>query len=238
MNKTLLLAGVASALFAFNANAMDFNQYVSAKGAFIKMKNDAGVNSHYSFSGKNHHYNKILDNNHKDDVWGIRLAYGAATPVKYGKLRGELEFGWNEDAKDSSTNAFKVITPATVNATTETSVYSAMLNVYYDIETGTKFTPYVGAGLGYARVESKASLPDNGVSTKSSDNNLAWQIGAGVSYAMTDNISFDAGYRYTDYGNVKDSGQINVAPFKKPFDVSSKYDVTSHEFLLGARYSF
>lgn len=164
MNRTLLLVGVAATLFAVNANAMDFDQYISAKGAFVKMENDADVNSHYSFSGMNHHYNKILDNKHKDDVWGIRLAYGAATPVKYGKLRGELEFGWNDDAKDSSTNAFKVVTPSTVNATTETSVYSAMLNVYYDIETGTKFTPYIGAGLGYARVESKASLPDNGVS--------------------------------------------------------------------------
>ena len=78
MNKTLLLAGVATALFAFNANAMDFNQYVSAKGAFVKMKNDTFVDSDYSFGGVTHHYNKILDNNHKDDVWGVRLAYGTS----------------------------------------------------------------------------------------------------------------------------------------------------------------
>lgn len=80
MNRTLLLAGVAATLFAVNANAMDFDQYISAKGAFVKMENDADVNSHYSFSGMNHHYNKILDNKHKDDVWGIRLAYGTALP--------------------------------------------------------------------------------------------------------------------------------------------------------------
>lgn len=67
---------------------------------------------------------------------------------------------------------------------------------------------------------------------------MAWQIGAGVSYAMTENLLFDAGYRYTDYGNIKDSGQFNVEPLKKPFYVSSKYDVTSHEFLLGLRYKF
>lgn len=51
MNRTLLLAGVAATLFAVNANAMDFDQYISAKGAFVKMENDADVNSHYSFSG-------------------------------------------------------------------------------------------------------------------------------------------------------------------------------------------
>lgn len=47
MNRTLLLAGVAATLFAVNANAMDFDQYISAKGAFVKMENDADVNSHY-----------------------------------------------------------------------------------------------------------------------------------------------------------------------------------------------
>lgn len=236
MNKTLLLAGIATTLFAANANAIEFNQYVSAKGAFVKMENDANADSHYFY--KNHYNNKILNNKHKDDVWGIRLAYGAATPVKYGKLRGELEFGWNDDAKDSSVNPFVVKTPTTVNAATETSVYSAMVNLYYDIDTGTKFTPYVGAGLGYARVESKISLQQQGVSEKSKDNNLAWQIGAGVSYAMTDNISFDAGYRYTDYGNVKDSYKMDIPPFKGSFDASSKSSITSHEFLLGARYAF
>ena len=239
MNKTLLLAGVATALFAFNENAMDFNQYVSAKGAFVKMKNDTFVDSDYSFGGVTHHYNKILDNNHKDDIWGVRLAYGASTPVKYGKLRGELEFGWNDDSKDSSVNAFQVITPTTVKASTETSVYSAMVNMYYDIDTGTKFTPYVGAGIGYAKVKTKASLPEFGISEKSDDNNLAWQVGAGVSYAMTENISFDVGYRYTDYGSVKDSFEKdNVQGFRATFNANSKYDVTSHEFLLGARYAF
>lgn len=237
MNKTLLLAGV-TALFATNANAFEFNPYVSAKAAFVKMENDATLDSHYSFSGKNHHYNKILDNKHKDDVWGLRLAAGAATPVKYGKLRGELEFGWNDDAKDSSTNPFKVVTPSTVTATTETSVYSVMANLYYDIDTGTKFTPYIGGGFGYARVETKAALPNEGISQKSNENNLAWQVGAGVSYALNDNLAIDAGYRYTDYGSVKDSFRRNVEPFKATFDANSKYDVTSHEFLLGARYSF
>lgn len=61
MNRTLLLAGVAATLFAVNANAMDFDQYISAKGAFVKMENDADVNSHYSFSGMKHHYNWLME---------------------------------------------------------------------------------------------------------------------------------------------------------------------------------
>lgn len=237
MNKTLLLAGVA-ALFATNANAFEFNQYVSAKGAFVKMENDSNVDTTYTTPSGKKINNAIANDKMSDEGWGIRLAYGASTPVKYGKLRGELEFGWNDDTDESGTSSFKVKTPVDLKYNVETSVYSAMVNMYYDIDTGTKFTPYVGAGIGYARVESKVSLPEVGASKKSSDNNLAWQIGAGVSYALNDNISFDAGYRYTDYGNVKDSYKMNVPPFVGSFDASSKSSVTSHEFLLGARYSF
>ena len=39
MNKTLLLAGIATSLLAANANAVELNPYVSAKAAFVKMEN-------------------------------------------------------------------------------------------------------------------------------------------------------------------------------------------------------
>ena len=134
MNKTLLLAGVAACLVASNANAMDFNPYVSAKAAFVKMENDANVNSDYSSGGQTHYQNALANEKHKDDVWGLRFAAGAATPVKYGKIRGELEFGWNDDAKDSNNFAFKVKDTYNHKFATELSIYSAMLNIYYDIK--------------------------------------------------------------------------------------------------------
>ena len=238
MNKTVLLAGVASALFAVNANAIEFSQYASAKAAFVKMKNDSIVDTTYTTPSDKKINNAIADDEITDEGWGVKLAYGLSTPVKYGKLRGEVEFGWNDDTDDSGVSAFKVKTPVDLKYNVETSVYSVMFNLYYDIDTGTKFTPYVGGGIGYAHVKSKTSLPEIGISKNSSDNNLAWQIGAGVSYALNDNISFDAGYRYTDYGNVKDSYTMNVPPFVGSFDASSKASVTSHEVMLGVRYTF
>ena len=56
MNKTLLLAGIATTLFAVNANAVELNPYVSAKAAFVKMENDANVNSDYSYWLRNKNY--------------------------------------------------------------------------------------------------------------------------------------------------------------------------------------
>lgn len=178
MNKTLLLAGVA-AVFAVNAQATELNPYVSAKAAFVKMENDASVASDYSFSGQMHYQNALSDKKHKDDIWGLRLAVGAATPVKYGQVRGELELGWNDDAKDSNNFAFKVKDTYVHKFATELSVYSAMLNVYYDIDTGTKLTPYVGGGIGLAHLKNKTkvtgSTPASALNSGSgeSENNFA-----------------------------------------------------------------
>ena len=243
MNKTLLLAGIATTLLAANANAVEYTPYVSAKAAFVRMNNDASVTSDYSAKGVTHHSNTFADKKHKDNVWGLRLASGAATPVKYGQLRGELELGWNDKAKDSNDFAFKLTNTYNHRFATELSVYSAMLNVYYDIDTGTKFTPYIGAGLGYAHLKNKAKVSGSiekvpfAISNSESENNLAWNIGAGVSYAVNDKVSIDAGYRYTDYGHVKDA--VSQEGFgEAAINVDGKYDVTSHEFLLGARYAF
>ena len=244
MKKALLLAGAASVLLAANANAIELNPYVSAKAAFVKMENDAKVNSDYSFSGVTHYQNALANEKHKDDVWGLRLAAGAAAPVKYGQIRSELEFGWNDDAKDSNNFAFKVKDTYNHKFATELSIYSAMLNIYYDIDTGTKFTPYVGGGIGVAHLKNKSKVAGStpagalDISSSESETNFAWNIGAGVSYALTDNLSLDAGYRYTDYGNVKESVSQQISGLGAPLNVDGKFDVTSHEFLLGARYAF
>ena len=244
MNKTLLLAGIATSLLAANANAVELNPYVSAKAAFVKMENDANVNSDYSFGGTTHHQNALANEKHKDDVWGLRFAAGAATPVKYGQVRGEFELGWNDDAKDSNNFAFKIRDTYNHKFATELSVYSAMLNVYYDIDTGTKFTPYVGGGIGMAYLKNKTKVTGSttagalNLGSSESENNFAWNIGAGVSYALNDKVSIDAGYRYSDYGNVKESVSQKVPGLGAPLNVDGKYDVTSHEFLIGARYAF
>ena len=244
MSKTLLLAGIATSLLAANANAVELNPYVSAKAAFVKMENDANVNSDYSYSGRYHFQNALANEKHKDDVWGLRFAAGAATPVKYGQVRGEFELGWNDDAKDSNNFAFKIRDTYNHKFATELSVYSAMLNVYYDIDTGTKFTPYVGGGIGMAYLKNKTKVTGSttagalNLGSSESENNFAWNIGAGVSYALNDKVSIDAGYRYSDYGNVKESVSQKVPGLGAPLNVDGKYDVTSHEFLIGARYAF
>lgn len=141
MNKTLLLAGVAACLFAANANAVEFNQYVSGKLTYSDASHDVKWDSEDGEAGKQ----KFSDN-----VFGGSLAYG----VKTGAVRTELELNIKQDAEKKLTDEF-----GSTKLSMENN--SVMLNAYYDIDTGTKFTPYVGAGIGMlvSKVQSKAMIP-------------------------------------------------------------------------------
>ena len=206
MNKMLLLAGVAAVLVSSNANAVELNQYVSGKLTYSDASHDVKWDNEDGETGKQ----KFSDN-----VLGGSFAYG----VKTGAVRTELELNIKQDAEKKVSDEF-----GTTKAKMENN--SVMLNAYYDIDTGTKLTPYVGACIGMARL--KGSIKGDDANVSKSKTNFAWQVGAGVSYAMTDNLALDAGYRYTDADevNVKNDGSNN------------KFEAKSHEFLLGARYSF
>lgn len=203
MNKILLLAGVA-ALFATNANAADVNPYIGAKLKYVDMSSDAKLGDTFDID---------------DKVLGGSVAIGVSTAVKGGAVRAELEYNKNEDAEKTHTVSAMGVN---FNGKLKVESQSLMLNGYYDIDTGTKFTPYVGAGIGYAKI--KGSLSVLGISESIDDNNFAWQIGAGASYALTNNVSVDAGYRYVDYGDFTED--------------EVKLDTSAHELYIGARYTF
>ncbi len=208
MNKILLMAGVATVLFAANANALDFQQYVSVKGTYNDMSNkvkwvDPGDEKEPTGKDKLN-----------DEVFGAGFAYG----VKTGPVRTELEFNLHQDAKSRI---------AADDIDVKMKNDSVMLNAYYDINTGTKFTPYVGAGLGFSHQKVKAD------DIKKSSNEFAWQVGAGVSYAATDNISVDFGYRYVDNGSFTVSREQEGKNM-----VKTDFESESNEFYLGVRYAF
>ncbi len=77
-----------------------------------------------------------------------------------------------------------------------------MANAYWDIETGTRFTPYIGGGIGVAHVEFDTTGGDEGTE-------FAYQGIAGASFAIDPRWSVGAEYRYfattqvdnTDYDN-------------------------------------
>lgn len=87
------------------------------------------------------------------------------------------------------------------------SMWSGMINGYYDIATIHGITPYVGAGIGFTYSRSKADMegpsygPD-GVHFKDTEYNFAYALMAGASMKVTDNVSVDAGYQFVHTPNM------------------------------------
>lgn len=234
MRKTWLLAG-AACFVSFNAAAAEFTPYVSAKAATVWDRNTVNVTG---FDG-GYDREKLKANSWR---FGFNLAVGAETKLcNNDGVRVELEYNYRKptvksmftpyhDSGDSILYADKV----------KVSHDSMMVNAYYDFNTNTKFTPYVGGGIGVARLKAngKEAIAANvgktdfyGVDGLSrSKNNFAWNVGAGVGYQVNENVTIDAGYRYVDNGSIS----VWSLDGANKLEAESK----SHEFLLGVRYEF
>lgn len=230
MNKMLLLAGAAAVLFASNANAMELNPYVSGKLTYGKVDVDGS-----QVTGSLYKSAKIENK----DNYGFNAAVGVSTKLPYGAVRGEFEFGYKHGIKDNYTDAEGVANGATSILKADIETY--MFNLYYDIDTGTKLTPYVGAGIGLAHIDAKSSYDHPGAAyshVNESDTKFAWQLSAGAAYALTDNLAVDLGYRYTDLGSIKGDSSFYDASGVVAAPLNMKADFESHEVMLGARYTF
>ena len=153
VGKALIVAGVvtltASAAHAQSAMSADPGFYVTGS-AGLSMPRDSdidgtGVNTTASL----------------DEGWGAFLGagYGFANGI-----RGELEFGHLRNGFDSIGGA---------NATGDAKIWSAMANVLYDFRMGWPVIPYVGAGIGVARLDLDGTSPIAGSSVDQAENAFA-----------------------------------------------------------------
>lgn len=160
---------------------------------------------------------------------GGALAVGYDFSYKFNvPVRAELEYGVFGDVS-------KTVNHGWGPTTCEISVQTLLANVYWDITTWNKFTPYIGAGIGLAFVKTEGAIDwtvGNVSAAGSADDTeavFAGQIGFGCSYAFTDTISADLGYRFLMMGD----GEVEYEGFK----MESK-DLYAHQFMLGLRVTF
>jgi len=148
-----------------------------------------------------------------DSGWLGTLALGYDIS---GPFRTELEYIWQKNDLDqlSYSNQYGNFREG------DLKTQALMLNGFYDIATGSAWTPYFGIGIGW----SKLDLSTPGLPLNDNDNVFAWQIMGGLSYELTSNWAADIQYRFFDTADAS----INGADF----------DMTSNDILVGLRYSF
>lgn len=79
-------------------------------------------------------------------------------------------------------------------------------NVSYDLKNSTKFTPFIIGGIGYAR--NKTAISSCTKLYHRSNNNFAYQVGTGVGYALTKDITLEVVYKFIDKG-IRHQNMIN-----------------------------
>lgn len=165
--------------------------------------------------------------------------------VKYGNVRAELEAAFrsaSEDDYEIFNGKIANFIPTEIETSTSVRHNSYMANVYYDFSiSDSKWTPYVGAGVGFGTYRQKATVDIDvedeflaliqnmpqmkditlGEQTVANDKltEFEWQVGLGAAYNFNENWAFDIGYRFNSS------------------TVSGEF-VYAHELKLGARYTF
>jgi opacity protein-like surface antigen len=135
-------------------------------------------------------------------------------------FRADLTVDFRPDADIEATTA------GGTAVTSELNGWSLMVNGYWDADTFNNFTPYIGAGIGYARLDTSDQVGGN-TETGATNNNLAWALMLGLTInAGLPDTSIDLGYRFINLGEFEQSG-------------GASYDeLMAHELRAGLRFQF
>ncbi|HEY9079443.1 OmpA family protein [Magnetovibrio sp.] len=118
---------------------------------------------------------------------------------------------------------------AGANASGDLSATSLMGNVLYDFDVSSRFTPYLGVGVGAGRVNFDNASPFGASPIDDTDTGLAMQAIAGASYELQDNLDLFADYRYFTTRNLD---------MRTVAGNSASFDVDAHTVMVGLRFSF
>jgi opacity protein-like surface antigen len=144
----------------------------------------------------------------------------------FGTWRAEGEFAYRKNNNKEITFAGDPTEPVSGDL----SSMALMVNGYYDFRTvSPTVVPYLGAGIGGATVKAKLIHQDGSTIIDKSDTVFAYQLAAGVGYAISKELTLDLGYKY--FATAKPE-------FKGDDGTKGKGEYASHNIFLGARYGF
>lgn len=148
--------------------------------------------------------------------------------------RAELEYTpGKRQTFTSGSSAF----PTSLN-NHEVKAQRLMLNGYFDFPFNAQMALYATAGVGIAKVESSGWQGNRSRTyRKSSQNNLAYAFGAGVSYRPTVSLTLDLGWRAVNMGDAV-SGYNAFRNVRGLQDEQMRGRAMSREWILGVRYGF
>ena len=227
--KTSLLAGVAAAaliLAAPQASAAGYKPYVSVFGGGAWLTQNPNIYS----SDLPYWYNTELKINNPGYI------IGGAVGVDWGnQLRTEIELSHAAWSSDKSVISGEGFDPYTTTDGSSVNATYLLGNVWYDLAQGSKVAPYVGGGLGIGW----AHINSSDIDSQFSASGLAFQVGAGVRFHLSDRALIDVGYRFKDIVglNYTDSDGGTEKSMGNGETIVEK-SLAAHTFQIGLTYEF
>ena len=124
------------------------------------------------------------------------------------------------------------------------SVLALMANGWFDVDTGTIFSPFIGIGVGGLQGTSSQGVgknaPDDFEAIEHSGWGFAYQAGAGAAVEVTDGLSIRLGYRL--FGTLETTYTAEVEVEDSPLADTSfqavAFPLLVHRIELGVGYQF
>ncbi len=255
MKKILCVCALAQFLFMAGITTPKSMAQSSLEGFYVSGKIFASQQGHWAEPSLSMDTGGKLAKSYSfyDTALGLAIAAGYDFYPRFDvPIRMDLEYALRTTVQGQGSYD---LTPFEINESLELNSYinvqTLMLNLYYDFYNSTRFTPYVTAGVGMAFVDSSFFLSsdadflsaghsiDIGLGKSKSLTNFAWQVGAGVSVALSPHASLDLGYRFLSLGNMDyDVASLSNAGLGGTVQLQTKGLGVAHEVGLGLRYTF
>jgi opacity protein-like surface antigen len=129
------------------------------------------------------------------------------------------------------------------------SEWLVMANAYADLGTWWCITPFIGAGVGAARVTianytdvgqtigGTSPGPSSAYAADASKWNFAWAVHAGLAYQINPSLTLELAYRYLDMGDGITGDVITYTGTNNVNNPTTFKNLTSHDLKLGVRWA-
>ncbi len=188
MRSTILFAAALAASPAYAQDAAPADAAGRKTGVYVRGGAGLGFADGFDqdFSYSPSYLPVVAPPTAKSTGVGDGVAWSAAIGFQYADTRTELEFRrFDLDADEVALTGGAA--PATIADAGGFTVSALMSNVYFDLVNSSRLTPYVGVGLGGARVENERGRRDAA---------FAYQGRVGVDLALSAALSFGVEYSY------------------------------------------
>ena len=144
--------------------------------------------------------------------YAVNLAGG----YNFGMFRVEGEIGYQKNDMDTASECIRGACVSGNISSSDITALSFLINGYFDFVNSSRFTPYISGGFGMANLDYKIE------NWSDYDSVFAYQVGAGVAFAINKHFTIDLKYRFF----ATEELETTIETFE------------SHNIYLGVRYNF